>query len=98
MLVFTGYYCYCVNIARQIAKDLLHSAMSKVLSLVLCVAALRQSLQKVEHDSTSSNASCNKNVAYVMIARHVTREVTRCNSACDLRPNKIAKQVARQAS
>ena len=46
------------NIARQVARVMLHCAMFKK-----CVAALRQSLRKVEPDSTSCNTCCNKNVA-----------------------------------
>ncbi len=38
------------NIARQVARVMLHCAMFKK-----CVAALRQSLRKVEPDSTSCN-------------------------------------------
>ena len=52
------YWLLNKNIARQVAKGMLHCAMAKK-----CVAALRQSLRKVEPDSTSCNASCNKNVA-----------------------------------
>ena len=52
------YWLLDKNIARQVARGMLHCAMAKK-----CVAALRQSLRKVEPDSTSCNASCNKNVA-----------------------------------
>ena len=52
------YWLLNKNIARQVARGMLHCAMAKK-----CVAALRQSLRKVEPDSTSCNASCNKNVA-----------------------------------
>ena len=45
------------NIARQFAEGMLHCAMARK-----CNAALRQSLRKSEPDSTSCNASCNKNV------------------------------------
>ena len=50
------YWLLNKNIARQVARGMLHCAMAKK-----CVAALRQSLRKVEPDSTSCNASCNKN-------------------------------------
>ena len=52
------YWLLNKNIARQVARGILHCAMAKK-----CVAALRQSLRKVEPDSTSCNVSCNKNVA-----------------------------------
>ena len=52
------YWLHNRNIARQVARGMLHCAMAKK-----CVAALRQSLRKVEPDSTSYSASCNKNVA-----------------------------------
>ena len=45
------------NIARQVARGVLHCAM-----LQKSVAALPQSLRKVELDSTKCNACCNKNV------------------------------------
>ena len=54
-------YCYWViaqNIARQVARGMLHCAM-----LQKSVAALPQSLRKVELNSTSCNACHNKNVA-----------------------------------
>ena len=43
-----------------------------------CFAALPQSLRKVEADSTSCNACCNKNVA-----RLDDCDVTPCNFACN---------------
>ena len=85
---------YCLlngNIARQVARGMLHCAMSKK-----CVAALRQSFRKVKPDSTSCNASCNKNIAclyhceacYILcrnkIARRVPRQVAWCNSAFNI--------------
>ena len=52
------YWLIAQNIARQVARGVLHCAMLKKF-----VAALPQSLRKVELDSTSCNACCNKNVA-----------------------------------
>ena len=52
------YWLIAQNIARQVARGVLHCAM-----LQKSVAALPQSLRKVELDSTSCNACCNKNVA-----------------------------------
>ena len=83
------YWLLNKNIARQVARGMLHCAMAKK-----CVAALRQLLGKVEPDSTSCNASCNKMLRDFMIARHVTP----CNFACNLCRNKIARQVATQVA
>ena len=52
------YWLIAQNVARQVARGTLHCAM-----LQKSVAALPQSLRKVELDSTSCNACCNKNVA-----------------------------------
>ena len=52
------YWLIAQNIARQVARGVLHCAM-----LQKSVAALPQSLRKVELDSTSCNSCCNKNVA-----------------------------------
>ena len=52
------YWLIAQNIARQVARGVLHCAMLKKF-----VAALPQSLRKVELDSTSCNACCSKNVA-----------------------------------
>ena len=52
------YWLIAQNIARQVARGTLHCAM-----LQKSVAALPQSLRKLELDSTSCNACCNKNVA-----------------------------------
>ena len=47
----------CLTEILRVAR-MLHCAMTRK-----CVAALRQSLRKVEPDSTSCNVSCNKSVA-----------------------------------
>ena len=52
------YWRIAQNIARQVARGVLHCAI-----LQKSIAALPQSLRKVELDSTSCNACCNKNVA-----------------------------------
>ena len=52
------YLLIAQNIARQVARGVLHCAI-----LQKSVAALPKSLRKVEFDSTSCNACCNKNVA-----------------------------------
>ena len=51
---------------------------------------LQQSLRKVERNSTSYNASCDKKLHDFIIARHFTP----CNFACNLCRNKIARQFA----
>ena len=70
-IVFTGveagnyfkivsfYWLHDRNNARQIPRGVLHCAMAKK----CVIAALRHSLRKVEPESISCNASCNKNVA-----------------------------------
>ena len=83
-------YCYWLiaqNFARQVARWVLHCAM-----LQQSVAALPQSLRKVELDSTSWNACCNKNVWRLGNCGYVTP----CNFSCNVCRNKIAKQVARK--
>ena len=50
--------CSTKNIDRQVGRGMLYCAMAGK-----CVAALWQSLRKIEPDSTLCNASCNKNVA-----------------------------------
>ena len=55
------------------------------------VAVLRQSLRKVEPDSTSCNASCNKNVAIVS-------HVTPCKFACNLCRNKLRNKLGLKTS
>ena len=52
------YWLIAQNIARQVARGVSHCAM-----LQKSVAALPQSFRKVEFDSTSCNACCNKNAA-----------------------------------
>ena len=64
---------------------MLHCAMAKK-----SIAALQQSLRKVEPDSTSCNVSATKMLRDFMIVKHVTC----CNFACNLCSNKIASQVA----
>ena len=77
--VFIG--CSAEILQDKLQEGLLHCALAKT-----CSAALRQSLRKVEPDSTSCNASCNKNV---VIARHVTP----CNFACNLCRNKLRNKL-----
>ena len=77
------YWLIAQNIARQVARGVLHCKM-----LQKSVAALPYSLQKVELDSTSCNACCRE----LMIAGYVTP----CNFSCTLCRNKIARQVTRK--
>ena len=56
-LTASFYWLLDRNIARQIASGMLHCTKARKY-----IAALRQSLRKVESDFTSCNASCNKNV------------------------------------
>ena len=81
------YWLIAQNIARQVARGVLHCAM-----LQKSVAALPQSLRKVELDSTSCNACCSKNVARLDHCLFVTP----CNFSCNLCRSKIARQVARK--
>ena len=52
------YWLIAQNIARQVARGVLHCAM-----LQKSVAAFPQSLRKLKLDSTSCDVWCNKNVA-----------------------------------
>ena len=54
------------------------------------IAVLRQSLRKVEPNSSSCNASCNKNVAWV----YDCKACAHVNFACNLCRNKIERVVA----
>ena len=67
----------------QFARGMLHFAMARK-----CVAALRQSLRKVELLRAMLLAT--KMLRNFIIARHITP----CNFACDLCRNKFARQVA----